>query len=575
MRTSQYFLSTLKEIPSDAEIISHKLMLRAGMIRKLTCGLYIWLPTGMRVVRKIENIIRQEMNRIGAIEISMPIVQPTDLWEESGRCKQYGPELLNIKDRHQKSFILGPTHEEVITDLLRNELRSYKQLPLNLYQIQTKFRDEIRPRFGVIRSREFIMKDAYSFHTSQESLEETYEVMSSAYSQIFKRMGLNVRLVQADTGSIGGHMSHEFQVLAQNGEDYIIFSDQSDYAANIEKAEALSPLGDRLKATQNMTLFDTPSVKTISELVKQYQIPIEKTVKTLFVKSTQKQGNSLVALLLRGDHHLNTVKAERLDIVSTPLEMATEKQIYTLLGASFGSLGPVGLTIPVVADRTVAKISDFCAGANIDGKHLKGINWGRDLPEPRIEDIRNVVQGDLSPDGKGILQISRGIEVAHIFQLGTKYSNIMKATVQDENGHEKIVIMGCYGIGITRLVAAAIEQHHDNLGITWPTALAPFEVAILPINMYKSSFQVKAVAEELYQTLRSKGVDVIIDDRKERVGVMFSDIDLIGIPHVIIISDKNCNVKNIEYKSRSTHETQMIKKCHIIDFIINKLNKQT
>ncbi|MCQ8226648.1 proline--tRNA ligase [Pantoea trifolii] len=572
MRTTQYLLSTLKETPSDAEVISHQLMLRAGMIRKLASGLYTWLPTGIRVLRKVENIVREEMNNAGAIEISMPVVQPADLWEESGRWEQYGPELLRIKDRHERPFVLGPTHEEVVTDLIRNELSSYKQLPINLYQIQTKFRDEVRPRFGVMRSREFIMKDAYSFHTTQESLQETYDAMYRAYSQSFSRMGLDFRAVQADTGSIGGSASHEFQVLALSGEDDVIFSSESDYAANIEKAEAVAPAGERPQATTAMTQFDTPNAKTIAELVEQHQLPIEKTVKTLFVKATEESGHTLVALLLRGDHQLNEIKAENLDIVAEPLEMASEEQIRALLGAGPGSLGPVGLTMPVIADRTVAKISDFCAGANIDGKHLSGINWGRDLPEPRVEDIRNVVEGDPSPDGKGTLQIKRGIEVGHIFQLGTKYSEAMKAAVQGEDGRNQVMTMGCYGIGITRVVAAAIEQNNDERGIIWPAALAPFEVAILPMNMHKS-FRVQQLAEELYNTLRAKGIDVILDDRKERPGVMFADMELIGVPHTIVIGDRNLDNEEIEYKARTASEKQMIKQHDIVDFLAKALNK--
>ncbi|AIR87324.1 proline--tRNA ligase [Pantoea rwandensis] len=572
MRTTQYLLSTLKETPSDAEVISHQLMLRAGMIRKLASGLYTWLPTGVRVLRKVENIVREEMNNAGAIEISMPVVQPADLWEESGRWEQYGPELLRIKDRHERPFVLGPTHEEVVTDLIRNELSSYKQLPLNLYQIQTKFRDEVRPRFGVMRSREFIMKDAYSFHISQESLQETYDAMYRAYSQSFSRMGLDFRAVQADTGSIGGSGSHEFQVLAQSGEDDVIFSSESDYAANIEKAEAVAPAGERPAATQAMTQFATPNAKTIAELVEQHQIPVEKTVKTLIVKGTEESGHALVALLVRGDHELNEIKAEHLDIVASPLEMGSEEAIRAAVGAGFGSIGPVGLNMPVIADRTVAKMSDFSAGANIDGQHFSGINWVRDLPEARVEDIRNVVEGDPSPDGKGTLQIKRGIEVGHIFQLGTKYSDAMKAAVQGEEGRNQIMTMGCYGIGITRVVAAAIEQNHDERGIIWPAALAPFEVAILPMNMQKS-FRVKELAEELYSQLRAKGIDVILDDRKERPGVMFADMELIGVPHTIVIGDRNLDNEEIEYKARSSSEKQMIKQHDIVEFLAKALNK--
>ncbi|KGD70473.1 proline--tRNA ligase [Tatumella morbirosei] len=566
MRTSQYLLSTLKETPSDAEVISHQLMLRAGMIRKLASGLYTWLPTGIRVLRKVETIVREEMDNAGAIEISMPVVQPADLWQESGRWEQYGPELLRINDRNERPFVLGPTHEEVITDLIRNELSSYKQLPLNLYQIQTKFRDEVRPRFGVMRSREFIMKDAYSFHTSQESLQQTYDAMYRAYSQSFSRMGLDFRAVQADTGSIGGNASHEFQVLAKNGEDDVIFSSESDYAANIELAEAVAPAGERPEATQTMTRVDTPNAKTIAQLVEQFDIPVEKTVKTLLVKASEESGHRLVALLVRGDHQLNEVKAEKLPEVAVPLTFATEEELRSELGAGAGSLGPVGLSLPVIADRTVAKMSDFSAGANIDDQHWFGINWGRDLPEAKVADIRNVVEGDISPDGKGVLQIKRGIEVGHIFQLGTKYSEAMKAAVQGEDGRNQVLTMGCYGIGITRIVAAAIEQNHDDRGIIWPDALAPFQVAILPMNMHKS-FRVQQLAEELYQQLSAKGIDVILDDRKERPGVMFADMELIGVPHTIVIGDRNLDNEEIEYKNRRESEKQMIKTSEIVAYL--------
>jgi len=572
MRTTQYLLSTLKETPADAEVVSHQLMLRAGMIRKLASGLYTWLPTGLRVLKKVENIVREEMNNAGAVEICMPVVQPADLWQESGRWEQYGPELLRFVDRGERPFVLGPTHEEVITDLIRNELSSYKQLPLNLYQIQTKFRDEVRPRFGVMRSREFIMKDAYSFHTTQESLQETYDAMYRAYSQAFSRMGLDFRAVDADTGSIGGSASHEFQVLAQSGEDDVVFSTESDYAANIEKAEALAPTTERAAPSQEMAMFDTPNAKTIAELTEQFNLPVEKTVKTLMVKATEESGHTLVALLVRGDHELNEVKAEKIDIVASPLAFATEEEIRALVNAGPGSLGPVGLSMPVIADRTVAVMSDFSAGANIDGKHFSGINWERDLPLPRVEDIRNVVEGDSSPDGKGILQIKRGIEVGHIFQLGTKYSEALKASVQGEDGRNQILTMGCYGIGITRVVAAAIEQNHDDRGIIWPAALAPFQVAILPMNMQKS-FRVKELAEELYNTLRAKGIDVILDDRKERPGVMFADMELIGVPHSIVIGDRNLDNEEIEYKSRRDGEKRMIKTNEIVDFLVSELAK--
>ncbi|AOR57512.1 proline--tRNA ligase [Pectobacterium parmentieri] len=567
MRTSQYMLSTLKETPADAEVISHQLMLRAGMIRKLASGLYTWLPTGLRVLRKVENIVREEMNNAGAIEVSMPVVQPADLWVESGRWDQYGPELLRFVDRGERPFVLGPTHEEVITDLIRNEVSSYKQLPLNFFQIQTKFRDEVRPRFGVMRSREFLMKDAYSFHTSQESLQTTYDAMYAAYSKIFNRMDLDFRAVQADTGSIGGNASHEFQVLATSGEDDIVFSTESDYAANIELAEAVAPKLGRAEATEELRVVDTPNAKTIAELVEQFTLPVEKTVKTLLVKATEESGHKLIALLVRGDHELNEIKAEKIAQVASPLTFATEDEIRAIIGAGPGSLGPVKLSIPVVVDRTVAAMSDFSAGANIDGKHYFGINWERDVALPQVADIRNVVEGDISPDGKGTLQIKRGIEVGHIFQLGSKYSEALKATVQGEDGRNQTLTMGCYGIGVTRVVAAAIEQNHDERGIIWPDAIAPFHVAILPMNMHKS-FRVKEVAEDIYQQLRAKGIEVLLDDRKERPGVMFADMELIGVPHTIVIGDRNLDSEEIEYKNRRIGEKQMIKTGEIIDFLL-------
>ncbi|WP_435929166.1 proline--tRNA ligase [Dryocola sp. BD613] len=570
MRTSQYLLSTLKETPADAEVISHQLMLRAGMIRKLASGLYTWLPTGLRVLKKVENIVREEMNNAGAIEMCMPVVQPADLWQESGRWEQYGPELLRFVDRGDRPFVLGPTHEEVITDLIRNELSSYKQLPLNFFQIQTKFRDEVRPRFGVMRSREFLMKDAYSFHTTQESLQETYDAMYQAYSKIFTRMGLDFRAVEADTGSIGGSASHEFQVLAQSGEDDVIFSTESDYAANIEFAEAVAPAGDRAAPTAEMTQIDTPNAKTIADLVEQFNLPIEKTVKTLLVKATEGSAYPLVALLVRGDHELNEVKAEKLPQVASPLTFATEAEIRAVANAGPGSLGPVNLPVPVVIDRTVAAMSDFAAGANIDGKHFVGINWERDVALPQVADIRNVVEGDPSPDGKGTLLIKRGIEVGHIFQLGSKYSESMKASVQGEDGRNQTLTMGCYGIGVTRVVAAAIEQNNDERGILWPDAIAPFQVAILPMNMHKS-FRVKELAEELYATLRAKGIDVLLDDRKERPGVMFADMELIGVPHMVVIGDRNLDSEEVEYKNRRVGEKQMIKTGEIIDFLLSQI----
>lgn len=572
MRTSQYLLSTLKETPADAEVISHQLMLRAGMIRKLASGLYTWLPTGLRVLKKVENIVREEMNNAGALEVSMPVVQPADLWQESGRWEQYGPELLRFVDRGERPFVLGPTHEEVITDLVRNEISSYKQLPLNFYQIQTKFRDEVRPRFGIMRSREFIMKDAYSFHTSPESLQVTYDKMYDAYSKIFTRIGLDFRPVLADTGSIGGSSSHEFQVLADSGEDDIVFSTESNYAANIELAEAVAPSVERSSPTEELRLVDTPNAKTINELVEQFNLPIEKTVKTLLVHATEESKHQLVALLVRGDHELNEVKAQNQPLVASPLTFASEEEIRSVIGAGPGSLGPVNMPIPVIIDRSVAVMSDFGAGANIDDKHYFGINWERDLPLPTVADLRKVVVGDRSPDGKGTLLIKRGIEVGHIFQLGTKYSEAMKATVQGEDGRNLTMTMGCYGIGVTRVVAASIEQNHDERGIIWPDAIAPFDVVIVPMNMHKS-FRVQEVAEQLYETLRSKGVDVLLDDRKERPGVMFADMELIGVPHTVVIGDRNLDNNEVEYKYRRNQDKQMIKSDEIVPFLLSQMKR--
>ena len=569
MRTSKYLLSTLKETPNDAQVVSHQLMLRAGMVRPLASGLYNWLPTGLRVLKKVENIVREEMNKSGAIEVEMPVVQPAELWQESQRWEQYGPELLRFTDRGNRDFVLGPTHEEVITDLVRREVSSYKQLPLNLYQIQTKFRDEVRPRFGVMRGREFLMKDAYSFHTSRECLQETYEVMYRTYSAIFTRLGLDFRAVQADTGSIGGSASHEFQVLAQSGEDDIVFSTESDFAANIELAEAVA-IGERQAPTAEMELVDTPKAKTIAELVEQFNLPIEKTVKTLIVKGAIEE-QPLVALIIRGDHELNEVKAQKLAQVADPLEFADEADIKAKIGAGVGSLGPVNLPIPMIIDRSVALMSDFGAGANIDGKHYFNVNWERDVALPQVADLRNVVEGDPSPDGKGTLLIKRGIEVGHIFQLGTKYSEAMKATVQGEDGRPQTMIMGCYGIGVSRVVAAAIEQHHDERGIIWPSdAIAPFTVAIVPMNMHKSE-SVQQFSENLYRTLLAQGVDVIFDDRKERPGVMFADMELIGVPHMVVIGEKNLANGEIEYKNRRSGEKQMVAQDQLLDFLTSQL----
>jgi prolyl-tRNA synthetase len=572
MRTSQFPLHTVKETPADAETASHQLMLRAGLIRKLAAGLYTWLPLGLRVLRKVETIVREEMNRAGALEVLMPTVQPAELWQESGRWEQYGPELLRLHDRHQRDFAYGPTHEEIITDLARNELRSYKQLPVNFYQIQTKFRDEIRPRFGVMRAREFLMKDAYSFHLDQASLQQTYEVMHATYCRIFSRCGLDFRPVAADTGSIGGSGSHEFHVLADSGEDAIAFSTASDYAANVELAEALAPAGERPAPSQEMRLTDTPDAKTIQELVEQFDQPIEKTVKTLVVKAAEEMDYDLLALLVRGDHELNEIKADHLPQVASPLQFAEEAEIRAAIGAGPGSLGPVDLAIPCIVDRSVAKMADFSAGANQDGKHYFGINWGRDLPEPvEIADLRNVREGDPSPDGKGSLTIARGIEVGHIFQLGKKYSEPMNATVLDENGKAVVMTMGCYGIGVTRVVAAAIEQHHDDKGITWPTALAPFQVALCPMKMDKSQ-RVREAVERLYAELQAAGIDTLLDDRDVRPGFMFADMELIGIPHRIVVGEKSLDDAKVEYRGRLETENSFIPLDEIVEQIRQKVS---
>jgi len=551
MRTSQLLLATLKETPTDAEIVSHQLMLRAGLIRKVAAGIYNWLPLGVRVLRKVETIIRQEMDRSGAQEVLLPGVQPAELWQKSGRWEQYGPELLRFKDRHNRDFCLGPTHEEVITTLVKNEIRSYRQLPANFYQLQTKFRDEIRPRFGIMRGREFIMKDAYSFHTSQASLQQTYDVMYHTYCAIFDRLGLEYRVVTADNGSIGGDASHEFHVLAASGEDAIAFSDCGDYAANVELVEAPAPQRKRAEPSREMELVDTPDIKTIKDLVKRFNLPIEKTIKTLVVQADSQSGHRLIALLVRGDHELNAVKAEKLPRVAAPLRMAEESNIRAAIGAGPGSLGPVNLPIPFIVDRAVAEMSDFGAGANIEDKHYFGINWERDLPVGEVADIRNVVPGDPSPDGVGQLTIARGIEVGHIFQLGTKYSQSMDATVLDEEGKSVEMAMGCYGIGVTRIIAAAIEQNHDDKGIIWPDAIAPYDVAIVPIGMEKSQ-RVRETAEQLQNRLERAGLDVLLDDRKERPGVMFADMELIGIPHRLVIGERGLQKNIVEYQHRAT-----------------------
>ena len=566
MRTSKYLLSTLKETPNDAVVISHQLMLRAGMIRKLASGLYTWLPTGLRVLRKVENIVRQEIDNAGAVETLMPVVQPFELWEETGRSEKMGSELLRFTDRHNHPFVLSPTAEEVITSLVRNEVNSYKQLPLNLYQIQTKFRDEVRPRFGVMRSREFSMMDAYSFDIDKEGLQKSFDDMHDAYCRAFDRMGLDYRPVLADSGAIGGSGSKEFHVLAESGEDLIAFSSESDFAANIEKAEALAPAAELAAPSQEMSLVDTPNAKTIAELVEQFDLPIEKTVKTLFVKASDEVDAPLIGLIIRGDHELNEVKAENLKEVAAPLEMATEEEIRSLIGAGPGSLGPVGLKLPFIVDRSVAVMNDFGAGANVDDKHYFGINWGRDVELGQVEDLRNVVEGDPSPCGKGTIQLKRGIEVGHIFQLGSIYSEKMNCGVLGPDGKNAILEMGCYGIGITRVVAAAIEQNHDKYGVIWPEAIAPFQVAIVPMNMHKSE-EVKAAAEKLYQELSDLGIEVLFDDRKERPGVMFSDMELIGVPHTIVIGDRSMKEGNFEYKNRRTGDKTPVAMTDIIEHV--------
>jgi prolyl-tRNA synthetase len=574
MRASQYLITTKKESPADAEVISHKLMLRAGMIRKVASGLYSWLPMGLRVFRKVEAIVREEMDRAGALELMMPVVQPADLWEESGRWGQFGPELLRIKDRHDREFCLGPTHEEVITDIIRNEINSYKQLPANFYQIQTKFRDERRPRFGVMRTREFCMKDAYSFHSNAESLQQTYDKMYQTYSSIFERTGLVFRAVLADTGSIGGSHSHEFHVLAESGEDAIVFSTESDYAANIEKAEAIAPAGDTTAATAELAELATPGVHTINELCKFIGAEAPQTLKALIVSAENEEGEAqLYGLMVRGDHELNEVKAQHALGLSSEISFATEAQIKATLNCSPGSLGPVGINLPMVVDHAAAQLSDFTCGANRDGYHLTGVNWTRDCGEFTVADIRNVVAGDASPDGRGVLEIKRGIEVGHIFQLGTKYSEAMKATVLDENGKEQFMIMGCYGIGVSRIVAAAIEQNNDDNGIIWPDAIAPFQIAIVPINMHKSD-NVKATCETLYESLSAAGYEVLfMDEAKARLGGMLADIELIGIPHRIVIGDRGLEGGTVEYRNRREPENQHIALDRLNDFITENVLK--
>ena len=573
MRTSQFPLQTLKEVPADAQIASHQLMMRAGLIRKLAAGLYTWMPLGLRVLRKVEAIVRDEMNKAGALEVLMPAVQPAELWEESGRWQKYGAELLRLQDRHGRDFCFGPTHEEIITDLARNELSSYKQLPINFYQIQTKFRDERRPRFGVMRAREFLMKDAYSFHANAESLQETYDAMHAAYCAVFERCGLNYRPVAADTGSIGGNASHEFHVLADAGEDAIAFSTESDYAANVELAEALAPKAQADVASEEMRTVDTPNAKTIDEIVEQFKQPIERTVKTLIVRANEEADAQLVAIIMRGDHELNEIKAAKHPLLTDPIQMATEEEIRAAIGAGPGSLGPVGLNMPVLVDRAAAVANDFSAGANKDGKHFFGLNWGRDVELGEIVDLRNVIEGDPSPCGKGKITIARGIEVGHIFQLGQTYSKKLNCTVLDENGKSIITTMGCYGIGVSRVVGAAIEQHHDDNGIVWPTAMAPFQVTLIPMNMKKSE-RVREAAEKLYNELKHAGIDVLFDDRDARPGVMFADCELIGIPHRVVIGDRSLDNGEVEYRARTADDNEMMPLEGFVETLRNKINAE-
>jgi prolyl-tRNA synthetase len=567
MRWSQYPVNTAKETPSDAEVVSHQLMLRAGLIRKLAAGLYTWMPLGLRAMRKVENVVREEMNRAGALELLMPGVIPAELWVESGRWGEFGPELLRLKDRHERDFCLGPTHEEVITDIARNELKSYRQLPANFYQIQMKFRDERRPRFGVMRAREFLMKDAYSFHLDQKGLQAGYDAMHRAYTAIFTRLGLKFRSVVADPGAIGGSGSEEFHVLAESGEDAIAFSDGDNYAANLEMAEALPPAEPRGAASESMTEVATPGAKTIDEVTRQLKIPASKLVKTLLVDSTD---GGVVALLVRGDHELNAVKAQKLEGVLKPLRMSSNDTIAKATGAEAGFLGPVGFKGRIYADHSVAALSDFVCGANKKDMHLTGVNWGRDLEVPTSADLRNVVEGDPSPSGKGKLSIARGIEVGHVFQLGQKYSESMGATVLDESGKAATLYMGCYGIGVTRVVAAAIEQNHDSRGIIWPDAIAPFQVVIVPINAPKSP-AVRETAERLYNELLAAGVDVLLDDRDERPGVKFADTELIGIPHRVVVGDRGITAGKLEYRQRRADAAEEFPLGDALAFILGRL----
>ncbi len=567
MRLSQYPIATLRDVPADAEVVSHRLMLRAGMIRRLAAGLYSWLPMGLRTLKKAERIVREEMDRAGALELVMPTVQPAELWKESGRWTKYGPELLRFKDRHEREFVYGPTHEEVITDIARRELRSYKQLPVNFYQIQSKFRDEIRPRFGVMRAREFIMKDAYSFHIDEPSLAQGYRAMFDAYTRIFTRMRLKFRAAQADGGSIGGDVSQEFHVLADSGEDAIAYSTSGDYASNLETATTLQPSSARPAPSQELRKVPTPGARTIADLSAFLGVPAQQCLKTLMVDGDD---GAVIAMILRGDHELNAVKAQRLAGVANPLRMASAERVREAAGCDPGSLGPVGFGGTIYVDHAAAQLADFVCGANEKDVHLTGVNWGRDLPEPKSVDIRNVVPGDPSPTGNGTLEIARGIEVGHIFQLGQLYSHAMEATVLDEQGKAVTMFMGCYGIGVTRVVAAAIEQNHDANGIIWPEPLAPFNVIVVPIN-YQKSERVRRAADQLYEDLGAAGIDVLLDDRDARPGVKFADAELIGIPHRLVVGDRALETGKLEYRHRRDSESTEIPAADVIAYIEGKV----
>jgi prolyl-tRNA synthetase len=568
MRLSQYPISTLKEVPADAEVISHRLMLRTGMIRRLAAGLYVWLPLGLRTLRKVERIVREEMDRAGALELSMPTVQPAELWKESGRWSKYGPELLRFKDRHDREFAYGPTHEEVITDIARRELRSYKQLPVNFYQIQSKFRDEVRPRFGVMRAREFLMKDAYSFHTDEASLAQGYRLMYEAYSRIFTRIGLKFRAVQADGGSIGGSTSQEFHVLADSGEDAIVFSDADDYAANLEMAATIAPTAPRAPAKEPLTKVATPNARTIAELTAQLGVDAARCVKTLAVDGSD---GGVVALVVRGDHEMNALKSQKLPGVAAPLRMASAERVRAATGSEPGYIGPIGFTGKIYVDFAAANLADFVCGANEKDMHFRGVNWGRDLGLPQAVDIRNAQRGDPSPSGRGHLQLARGIEVGHIFQLGQLYSEAMHASVLDEQGKALTMFMGCYGIGVTRIVAAAIEQNHDANGILWPEAIAPFQVVLVPVN-YQKSTRVQETADSLYQQFTAAGIDVLLDDRDARPGVKFADSELMGIPHRIVIGERGLATGNLEYRHRRETESTEIPAADPVGYVRHKLN---